>query len=547
MVTSITSAPKARLLKIIKAKSVVFSEDGEKLVSTKNTKSKWLLDLRRTFMDAEGLELAAQIFWKQMQKKLPFQVGGLEAGSVPLVAAIILEGKKQGFKTNGFFIRKERKPHGRQQVVEGILNQHPIVVVDDLLNGGGTLNKVVVALAEFKRKVREAFVIVDYENPAGRKLLQEKQIKLDSIFKLSELGLQKTYPQSEKFSKFKYGWRFQPLELGHFHVVPKSSPALDTEKIYFGSDASIFWALNQKTGKPVWSFQAGRDKQGKGIFSSPALYAGKVYFGSYDGNVYCLDTKTGKEVWRFAEAEWVGSSPAIASDLGMLFIGLEHNVVGKKGSIVALDLQTGKKIWDYTVKEWLHGSPTYAQEKGLVAIGTNDSIFYLFRARDGKKLWEFHAGGPIKYAPTFDLKRNSIIFGCHDGRIHILDLATGKEKWSIQTGDVIYSTPLILRDRCFVTSTDKKLYILDLAKKKLLKEVRVAGRILATPVVIEKKVYFGATDGRVYEFDPKTLEITGEIQFPERVTNVIRYSAKLKTFYTLTYDNQLFSFKKLNK
>lgn len=535
---------KKRILKIITKKSVILSINNENIVSTRNIKSKWLLDLRRTFMDAEGLELAAQLFWSIMGKKFPFQVGGLEAGSVPLVAAILMEGKKMGFITNGFFVRKERKPHGRQHLIEGILNKHPIVVVDDLINGGTTLNKIAVVLSENNRKVSELFVIVDYENPVGRKLLKEKNIVLNSVFKLSDLGLSKDRPEPLNLYKFKYGWRFTPLELGHFHVVPKSSPALDKEKIYFGSDASIFWALSQKTGKPVWSFQAGRDKQGKGIFSSPALYKGKVYFGSYDGNVYCLDTKTGKEIWRFAEAEWVGSSPAIAADLGLLFIGLEHNVIGKKGSVVALDLQTGKKVWDYTVKEWLHGSPAYCKEKGLVAIGTNDSIFYLFRAKDGKKLWEFHTGGPIKYAPVFDLKRNSIVFGCHDGKIYIIDLQTGKEKWNIQTDDVIYSTPLIIGDRCFVTSTDKKIYILDLVKKKLLKEIRVAGRILSTPVLINRRVYFGATDGRVYELDPKKLEITGGMQFPERTTNAVRYSPRLKTFYTLTYDNQLFSFKK---
>jgi len=545
MLTASASHLKNRLFKIITAKSVVLGKSGENIVTTENVKGKWLMDLRRTFMDAEGLEITAQLFWQQMQRKFPFQVGGLEAGSVPLVAAILLEGKRQGYSVNGFFIRKERKQYGRQHIIEGKLNKLPIVVVDDLMNAGGTLNKVVVALAEAKRKVREVFVVVDYANPAGRKFLKEKKIKINSIFNLSDFGLSKTYPKSTQTSCFRYGYRFTPLELGYFHVVPKSTPALDAEKIYFGSDAAIFWALNQKTGQPAWSFQAGKDKQGKGIFSSPAIHEGKIYFGSYDGNVYCLDTQTGKEIWRFAEAEWVGSSPATAPDLGMLFIGLEHNVEGKKGSIVALNLETGEKIWDYTVKEWLHGSPAYCREKGVVAIGTNDSDLYLFRAKDGKKLWKFSAGGPIKYAPTFDLARNAIIFGSHDGRIYIVDLTTGKRQWSLQTSDVIYSTPLILGDRCFVTSTDKKLYILDLAKRKLLKEVSVAGRIFASPTLVRGKIYFGATDGRVYEFNPKTLEITGSIQFSERITNAIRYSPQQKTFFALACDNQLFSFKKI--
>ena len=59
-------------------------------------------------------------------------------------------------------------------------------------------------------------------------------------------------------------------------------------------------------------------------------------FGGYDGNVYCLDAETGMK-WRFIGADWVGSSRLrLAPELGLLFIGLEFAVEGKRGSIVAL-------------------------------------------------------------------------------------------------------------------------------------------------------------------------------------------------------------------
>src|SRR3989441_10367865 len=95
--------------------------------------------------------------------------------------------------------------------------------------------------------------------------------------------------------------------------------------------------------------EAGRGN----IWSSPAVHAGRVYFGSYDGNVYCLDAEDGREHWRFTGADWVGSSPALAPDLNLLFIGLEHEVPGRRGSLAALDMGPGAQGWELPVREYL--------------------------------------------------------------------------------------------------------------------------------------------------------------------------------------------------
>jgi len=541
-----TAAKKKRLQEIIAQKSIVTAKKGDNIVLPNGGKGAWLIDLRVTFMDPEGLDLIVKLFWEKFEGKLPFQVGGLEAGSVPLIGAILMEGQRRGTPVNGFFVRKERKHYGRQHVIEGTLNKHPIVVVDDVMNGGSTLDKVVVALADVKKKVRDVFVGVFYQSPRGKAYLKEKDISINYIFQLKDFGLQRSKKVTQKQSVFQNHWRFAPLELGRYFVVPKSTPVLDSQNLYFGTDSSIFWAVDQRTGQPVWQFQCGRDRQGKGIFSQPVLHRGRVYFGSYDGNVYSLDTKTGKEIWRFAEADWVGSSPAIAPDLGLLFVGLEHGTAGRHGSVVALDLKTGEKRWEYFVKELLHGSPAYCKERGVIAIGTNDSTLLLFDAATGRRIWQFRAKGSIKYRPVFDLKRNTVIAGSHDGKIYVIDLETGKGVWSVQTEDVIYSTPLIVRDRAYITSTDKRLYILDLRSKQLITKIWCSGRLFSSPRLIQGRVYWGSTDGRVYELDPRTDKITGRVQLPERITNSVVYSPQTKLYYALSYDNQLFSFKKLS-
>src|SRR5262249_24202862 len=147
-------------------------------------------------------------------------------------------------------------------------------------------------------------------------------------------------------AKFELAWRVAAEEPNYFDVVPKSTPAIDDRHVYFGSDAGELWAVDLAGGAISWRFRARKSGR-KQIFSSPAVHDGRVYFGNYGGNVYCLDAATGGEIWGFRGADWVGSSPAVAADLGMLFIGLEHELEGHRGSLVALDLSSGAKIWEY--------------------------------------------------------------------------------------------------------------------------------------------------------------------------------------------------------
>ena len=55
----------------------------------------------------------------------------------------------------------------------------------------------------------------------------------------------------------------------YFHVVPKSSPALDENWFYVGADDGTSRALDQASGIERWRIRID-DPRRKGIFSSPA-------------------------------------------------------------------------------------------------------------------------------------------------------------------------------------------------------------------------------------------------------------------------------------
>jgi outer membrane protein assembly factor BamB len=368
-------------------------------------------------------------------------------------------------------------------------------------------------------------------------------------FHLSDFGLSLENPALRQMATFENRWRFASPDPNFFHRVPKSFPATDGKRVYFGSDSGVFWCLHAHDGSVAWSFRVKSDGH-KNLWSSPALQQGRVYFGSYDGNVYCLDAATGTEVWRYTGADWVGSSPALAPELGYLFIGLEFAVEGKRGSIVALRMEDGEKVWEHMTTRYTHASPAYWPERQLVACGSNDNEMFLFDAASGHLRWRFQTRGApggkgsIRHAPAFDARRGHLITGCADGWIYIVDIATGAEVWSVKTDNTIYTVPLVVDDKAYVGSTDKYLYVLDLERRVVKTRIYAASKIFGPPRLLAGRIYFGACNGAVYEIDRATDQITGTHRLPDAVTNALAHNAETGDFYALTYVNELFAFRR---
>jgi orotate phosphoribosyltransferase len=523
---------------------------NQRLVSPTGTDNTWLIDMRRVSLDAKLLDAIAELFWERFAGSMPFQIGGMEVGAIPLIIAILTKSKAYGAVINAFIVRKERKTHGTGSSIEGILTSQPIVIIDDILNSGTSLEKVRVVLEQFQKAISNVFVVIDYHSARGEEWRKVHSIPVKTLFDLSDFGLAFRRPKIEEHvTRFTNLWSFAAPDPNFFHRVPKSFPLADGKRVYFGSDCGVFWCLDAVGGSVVWKFKV-HSRGRKNLWSAPALHAGRIYFGSYDGNVYCLDAETGAEVWRFIGADWVGSSPALAPDLGLLFIGLEHAVEGRRGSIVALKLKTGEKSWEHITKRFTHASPAYWPEQKLVCCGSNDNELFLFDAADGGLRWRFETHsigeekGSIRHAAAFDKKRSHIVTGCANGTIYVVDVSTGEEVWSVQTDNTIYTVPLIVEDTAYIGSTDKYLYVLDLEAREVKRKIYCASKVYGPPRLIEGRVYFGACSGIVFELDPQTSKVTGTHQLGDAVTNAVTFSKDTGCFYALTYVNELVAFKR---
>ena len=514
---------------------------------------KWLFDFRAVILKSEVLNAYAELFWEKHKDKKEFQVCGLELAAVPLISAVIMKFHEKGRRLNGFIIRKSRKKTGLLKMIEGEVLDLPVIIIDDLINTGSSVIRQIEIIEELGKEVTKVFTILRFRDSEYYVSFKERNIILDSLFELNSfkesLGVQNLLPKKEEKqigSPFdsKSGWYLKGEKPNFFYVVPKSAPVVSDEHVYFGTDDGVFHCRDVVSGKKVWDYRIPFGAVGKCIFSTPSTYKDLVFFGAYDGNLYTLNKHTGKREWVFMEADWIGSSPCVAEDLNMVFIGLEFGLFTKKGGVVGVDVKTGKKIWEFRSQELTHASPAYSKKYKLVACGSNDGILYVFDAKKGNLKWSFKTEGDIKYAPAFSDKHGFVVVLGHGNIVYVLDIKTGKVVSQYEMGFGGYSTPLIINDSVIVTSFDKCIHCFNIHTGALVWRYDTGARCFATPILVNDKVYVGSNNGRLFEMNPKTGEVTGIFHTRERIVNSVAYDEKTKTFFIPTFANELYALKK---
>src|SRR5215831_3658033 len=164
------SKERQRLLEIIRQKS--FLKGQFKLVS--GAMSDYYLDMKPTTFDPEGASLVADIIYNLLADDLDIDaIGGLEVGSVPIVAAVCV--RSWGHRPiTGFVVRKELKGHGTDRRIDGNFRPNStVILLEDVTTKGGSVMKAIRAVRQHGAKVRKVITIVDRLEGATQNLREE--------------------------------------------------------------------------------------------------------------------------------------------------------------------------------------------------------------------------------------------------------------------------------------------------------------------------------------------------------------------------------------
>lgn len=491
----------------------------------------WIFNFKGFFFDKDVAKNLAELFWREALKNFsddrPIAVGGMESGAIPLVSALTLFAP-QNKKVTGFFVRKSRKKSDLAQNIEGSIPDNSyIIVVDDVLNRGNSFEKIKRVLESYGRNANYFFSIIRYRDID---FYEQKKFNVPilSLFELNDfqgtLGLKNIKePKYKPTFEYRNLWALQLCKPHSYYVVPKSTPALHQGILYQGVDDGSFFAIRAETGEIAWKVKLSFGAEGKRIFSSPVLHKDTVIFGGYDGNLYCLEKETGKKRWIFFDADAIGSSPVLAEDLGLVYVGLEFSLWRKQGGVAAIDLVTGKSVWThYEIHGLTHGSPAYSSKFKMVVCGSNDNKIYCFNARNGKIIWIFETMAEVKYRPIFDEVKGSVYVACLDGKVYEIDVKKGRLKKDYSALAGFYSSPVLYKDSLIIGSLDRNIYCWSIKTGKQIWIHPTQGRIFASPIIHKHRIYIGSNDGRLRVLDPESGKSLGDILLAERIVNQVQ-------------------------
>ncbi len=254
--------------------------------------------------------------------------------------------------------------------------------------------------------------------------------------------------------------------------------------LYVSNGANDVFAIDVTTGRILWTFHGNPDpKSGTPMGHSNrgvALGDGRVYLSTLDARLVALDQRTGKVVWSVQVEPWQDGFSITAAPLyydGMIIQGLSGGELGVRGRIKAYDAKTGAPRWTfYTIPgpgefghdtwpqqgdAWQHGgaavwqTPTVDPELGLLYFSTGNPGPNLFGAvRPGANLftvsivavdvktgkyrwhfqqihhdiWDYDSPNPtVLFDTTINGKKvHGLVEVSKTGWAYILDRATGK-------------------------------------------------------------------------------------------------------------------------
>src|SRR5580704_5542261 len=196
-------------------------------------------------------------------------------------------------------------------------------------------------------------------------------------------------------------WAFQTGQTTQI----KSSPIVASGILYVSIPDHV-WAVDARTGAPIWHYNyppnEGSHIGNRGV----ALYKDSVYFATPDNHVVCLNARDGKVRWDVVLADvkegyWTSVAPLIVRD--HVLVGLSGDFDNIPGMLKSLDAETGQLQWTFysTSPPGTLGSPsggatggnmwitgTYDPEQNLVFVGTgNPTPVLAAQLRPGDNLW----------------------------------------------------------------------------------------------------------------------------------------------------------------
>jgi len=292
-----------------------------------------------------------------------------------------------------------------------------------------------------------------------------------------------------------------------------SSPAVADGAVFFTGGDGHLYAVDFETGKSRWVVKTGEPRPwlyAKGKMRtwdywlpSPVVADGVLYSGALDGRVRAVDPKTGAVKWQVDTGGTIRSTPAVFAST--VYVG------DMNGRLHALDAATGEEKWH--AETTLAGQPSGeiqsspAVASGTVFFGARDGYLHAVDAATGREKWKLsHDGSWVNTSPAVDA---GVVFcGSSDGRfVQAVDAESGKQKWRFSAKDRVFSSPAVAQGKVYAATHGADIVVLNAATGRQLGQIETEGAVQSSPVLADGVLYVGSDDSALYAFGERPHKI----------------------------------------
>jgi PQQ-dependent dehydrogenase (methanol/ethanol family) len=245
-------------------------------------------------------------------------------------------------------------------------------------------------------------------------------------------------------------WVFQTGVAAAF----ETTPVVADGKMFVTTAYDHVFAVDPRTGKSLWHYQAKLDKTifccgpvNRGV----AVADGVLFLGQLDGKLVALDENTGAVKWSIQAGDnnagySLTMAPLVYKDV--VIVGGAGGEYGVRGSVTAYARSDGHQVWRWYSTDAEHWAGTWATSTPDGADLHRDIAAEKAAFPQYKDAWKV-GGGATWMTPAIDVSRNTIyvttgnpapdLLGAarpgddlFTDSIVALDLSTGAMKWYFQ-------------------------------------------------------------------------------------------------------------------
>ncbi len=352
--------------------------------------------------------------------------------------------------------------------------------------------------------------------------------------------------------------------------------------VYIGSWDGKMYALRERDGSVVWSFNAGTLRVDPcqttyGIDGTATLSGGKLYFGTGLAQLIALNAANGQQIWRSqladpSQAFHIFGSPLVFD--GKIYIGLASHCVNPciTGRLVCADASDGRVLWSFaTAPDGSLGGAVWSSVavdagRRMVYAGTGNfcggtdthsSAVIALNADTGSLIWEFKKlradlnNLDFGASPCFfDIDNTpALAIPSKDGHCYALNRATGELIWDtvVTDGNSIggsICSPAAAYGKIFLGATVQlttgKMVALDQRDGRIVWQTPNSRPFLGASAVAGGVVFIGGYDGTLRGYDVTTgAEVWSSPQHSSMLGGVSISSSSL---FVGSVDHNVYSF-----